>query len=391
MRITVRFYAHLTAYLPPGATGNRVELVLEDGATGGELLASLGIPAEVASASLLLINGEHGRLSQGLKEGDQVSLLPPIYGGSGSLKPGAKIGGRAMERGGYAGKILRVDLTTRELKEEVLSPQVLRQFVGGTGIGAQILYDEVPAGVEPYDPQNRLIFATGPLNGTLVPGSGTFAVVTKSPLTGFASAGHANGFFGARLKQAGYDAVVVQGGSPEWVYLSLNDGQAELREATWLVGKDAWETEMALRERHGQKGMDLGLSVACIGPAGESRVRFAAVCSDRGHVASSGGPGAVMGSKRLKAIVAEGTRGIPVHERDLGRLKGLIQGWIDSASASPFGRAVSQGGTAGFFSAAENMGWLPVRNLTANYFPEHPAFSGASLRSTFNTKPRACH
>ncbi|MBI1987666.1 MAG: aldehyde ferredoxin oxidoreductase family protein [Nitrospinae bacterium] len=296
-----------------------------------------------------------------------------------------------MARGGYAGKILRVDLTARELKDEVLSPQVLRQFVGGTGIGARVLYDEVPAGVEPYDPQNRLIFATGPLNGTLVPGSGTFAVVTRSPLSGFASAGHANGFFGARLKHAGYDAVVVHGCSPDWVYLYLNDGRAELRDAAWLVGKDSWETEMALREQHGQKGMDIGLSVACIGPAGENRVRFAAICSDRGHVASSGGPGAVMGSKRLKAIVAEGSRGIPVHERDLARLKGLIKGWIDSASSSPFGRAVSKGGTAGFFSAAENMGWLPVRNLTANLFPDHPSFDGASLRSTFKTKPRACH
>lgn len=296
-----------------------------------------------------------------------------------------------MVRGGYAGKVLRVDLTTRQLRDEELPDRVLRQFVGGTGIGAWVLYNEVPAGVESYDPDNRLIFATGPLNGTLVPGSGTFAVVTKSPLTGLASSGHANGSFGARLKYAGYDAVIVQGCSAEPVYLNIDDGRAELCDATGLAGKNAWETEMALRERHGQKGIDVNLSVACIGPAGENRVRFAAVCSDRGHVASAGGPGSVMGSKRLKAIVVQGAQGVPVYERDLSRLKDLVRAWRDSATHSPFGRAVSNLGTAGFFSAAENLGWLPVRNLTANLFPAHPGLDGAYLRRTFKTRPRACH
>jgi len=297
----------------------------------------------------------------------------------------------SMNLCGYAGKVLRVDLSSQWIREERLDPPTLRSFIGGTGLGAKILYEEIPASTDPFEPTNRLILASGPLSGTAVPGSGTFAVITQSPLTGFATAAHANGFFGARLKYAGYDAIIIQGQADRWVYLDINEGGATLREAEDLVGKDSWETEEYLRAKHDQKDLDAGLSIVCIGPAGENRVRFAAICSDFGHVAASGGVGAIMGAKRLKAIVATGNRGITVFERDSDRLLSLIQEWIEQASTSPFGKAVSTSGTAGFFSVAENFGWLPVRNLTANSFPQHHLFNGDQLRKTFRTRPRACH
>lgn len=293
--------------------------------------------------------------------------------------------------GGYAGKVLRVDLTGGRIKEERFNINVLKDFVGGTGIGAKVLYDEVPANADPFSPENRLIFSSGPLGGTAVPGSGTFAVITQSPLTGLSSAAHANGFFGARLKYAGYDAIIIQGQSAKWVYLDVTDKGVELRDAERLLGKDTWETEEILRAEHGQAGMDVGLSVACIGIAGENMVRFAAVCSDFGHVASSGGAGAVMGSKRLKAITVSGSKGVPIFEKDAGKVLSHIKEWIKGALESPFGKAVSTLGTAGFFSAAENLGWLPVKNLTSNTFPLHTQFNGDYLRKTFKTRPRACH
>ena len=138
------------------------------------------------------------------------------------------------------GKILRVDLSHGEISEELVASELLYQYIGGTGLGIRLLYDEVKPGIDPYSPENRIIFATGPLTGTLVPGSGTYAVVSKNTLTGLVGACHSNGFFGARLKYAGYDAVIIQGRSNKPVYLHLNDGKASIEDASGLVGKGAF-------------------------------------------------------------------------------------------------------------------------------------------------------
>lgn len=286
---------------------------------------------------------------------------------------------------GYTGRILRVDLTSGQISEEQFDPQYLRQFVGGTGLGAKILYDEVPAGVEPFDPQNRIIFASGPLGGTRAPGSGTYAVVTRGPLTNLFSASHANGFFGARLRFAGYDAIVIQGASPKWVYLWIHDGEAELRDAGHLLGKDTFETDDLLKEELKEPR----LSVACIGPSGEHLVKFAAVCSDKGHVASTNGTGAVMGSKKLKAIAVYGKQDVPIKDEE--RVKELAKEWFESAKQAFLGGIVYSLGTLGYYSAAAETGWLPVKNLTTNLFPEHPKFNGDYIRQTFELKPRPCY
>ena len=210
---------------------------------------------------------------------------------------------------GYAGKVRRVDEST------------LRKYVGGTSLGVKYLYDEVPPGVAWSDPANRLFLGSGPLGGTTVPGSGTFSVVTKGPLTDGAVTSQANGFFGAYLRFAGYDAVLVQGAANRWLYLVIQDGKAELRDASHLLDRDTWETQDAIQQELGLKPG--GLSVACIGPAGEHLVKFAAICTGHGHVAGHNGTGAVMGAKKLKAIAAVRGRGrVPLAEsRRLGELQ----------------------------------------------------------------------
>jgi aldehyde:ferredoxin oxidoreductase len=139
-------------------------------------------------------------------------------------------------QGGYTGTILRVDLSSKKIIPEKWDAKTMADYVGGTGLGAKILYQEVPQGIEWNDPENRLIFASGPLAGTVINGSGTFSVVSKGPMTNLAAATQANGFFGAYLKMAGFDAVIVQGRSPSLAYLYIHDGTAELIDARSLAG-----------------------------------------------------------------------------------------------------------------------------------------------------------
>ncbi len=173
---------------------------------------------------------------------------------------------------GYMGRILRVDLSSGTALDEPLSPEAAEKYLGGTGLGVEYLYREVPPGVEWDDPENRIIMASGPMGGTPVAGTGTFSLVTKGPMTNLGVSTQANGSWAAFIKFAGYDAVIIQGQSPRWVYLHIADGKTELRDATSLLGKDTWEMEDAVRRDLGSRGR---LSVFGIGPAGEHRVRFA--------------------------------------------------------------------------------------------------------------------
>ena len=176
---------------------------------------------------------------------------------------------------GYAGKILRVDLTNEKITEEKLDEATLRKYVGGTSLGAKYLYDEVPPEVEWSSPENRLIFAGGPLSGTRVGGSGTVSVVTKGANTNLAAATQANGFFSAFLRFSGFDAVVVQGAAKRWLYLYVHDGTAELKEASHLMGTDTWILGDKIAEE--LKTTPTKISVLGIGPAGENLVKFAAI------------------------------------------------------------------------------------------------------------------
>ncbi len=213
---------------------------------------------------------------------------------------------------GYAGKILRVDLTNEQVSEEVLDDDSLRKWVGGVGFGAKYLYEEVSPGTEWDDPENRLIVASGPLGGTTTGGSGTISISAKGPLTNGATSTQANGFMGAYMKFAGYDAIIFQGIAQRWLYLYMHGGVAELRDAEHLVGADTWDTEDAIKKELGYS--ERGMSVFCIGPAGENLVKFAGIFGDKDHAAGHNGVGAVMGAKKLKAFcAARGRTRFPVH------------------------------------------------------------------------------
>ncbi|RLC19217.1 MAG: hypothetical protein DRI24_00805 [Deltaproteobacteria bacterium] len=296
--------------------------------------------------------------------------------------------------GGYHRKLLRVDLTKGSVRSEEIPTHILENYIGGTGLGIYLLYTEVPPRTSPIEAENKLIFSTGPLTGTLVPGSGTYAVISKSPLTGFAAAAQANGFFGARLKAAGYDALVVEGHSSSLVYLHISQRNVELIPAEFVKAKGVFETERLLRGHHGEKGFERRISVAAIGPAGEHGVRYAAIGSDGGHMVASGGLGAVMGSKNLKAIVVEGGGPVPIHPDRVGDFKAAVQQWREEAGATGLGKTVHEKGTLGLFKAYHDKGWVPVKNLTTNQLPDEALeqLDWSYMRNTLYEKvPKACH
>lgn len=203
-----------------------------------------------------------------------------------------------------------MDLSTGKLSDEPLPAEtVLRDYLGGVGLGVKLLYEEVPPSVGPLDPANRLVFMTGPLAGTPGPGSSNGTLVSVNAETGFTvGSAHTHGLFAAYVKFAGYDGIIFQGASPKPAYLWLHDGRAELRDASALWGKDTHQTEDLIK----QVVAEPRASVAAIGPAGENLIPGACVENDYYHTAASGGMGAVMGSKRLKAIAAYGRGGVPL-------------------------------------------------------------------------------
>jgi len=243
---------------------------------------------------------------------------------------------------GFAGKYLRVDLTEGGLGDQVFDEETLRSYLGGVGIGSKVLYEEVPPASGWSDPVNRVVVASGPLGGTSVGGSGTITIVTKGALTGGATSVQANGLFGAYMRFSGYDGLIIHGASREWRYLLLRGGSAELLDAGPFLDLDTYEVTDALRREHGVEGR--GASVLSIGPAGENMVRWAGAFVDHGHSASHNGPGAVLGSKRLKAIIAfregsvevadpEGLREVSQRMyEDVEWFKGTLGGWKQATS-----------------------------------------------------------
>ncbi len=215
---------------------------------------------------------------------------------------------------GWAGNILRVNLTEERLVKEPLPESWGAKFLGGSGINDWILWNEVPPGVGPLDPDNRLIFGVGPLAGTIIPLGSRTHVTTRSPLTGIFGDSNAGGFFSSMLKYAGYDHIVVQGRAEKPVYLCIKDDEVSLKDASHLWGLDVYQTTDALKKELGRD-----VSVACIGPAGENQVRFASIMFDRYRAAAKTGTGCVMGSKNLKAIAVHGSRGITLAKPEEAR------------------------------------------------------------------------
>lgn len=225
--------------------------------------------------------------------------------------------------GGYIGRLLRVDLTKGSISEESLpSEDVLRKYIGGIGLGLKILCDELPPDAKPLDPENRLILMTGPLTAAGVPGGSDTTVVTLNANTGYTvGTAHTHGFFAAFLKFAGYDGIIFQGASSTPVYLWVHDGEAELRDASALWGRDTHDTEDLIKDALRAEGWRRDISVAAIGPGGENLIHGAGIENDKHHIAAKGGGGVVMGSKRLKAIAVSGRGAVPLaHPKELFRV-----------------------------------------------------------------------
>ncbi|MFC2027060.1 aldehyde ferredoxin oxidoreductase family protein [Chloroflexota bacterium] len=255
---------------------------------------------------------------------------------------------------GYMGRILFVDLSSGKISEDSPDQKFYQEFIGGYGIGSRVIYSQQQGGVDPLGPDNTIGFTTGPLTGVRGLFSSRFTMVGKSPLTGGWGDANCGGYFGPYLKFAGYDAVFFKGISPSPVYLFIKDSKAELRDANYLWGKDSHETEEILKS-------DLGkdIAIACIGPAGERLSLISCVMHDIGCAAGRSGLGAIMGSKKLKAVVATGTGEVPLPDKD--RIKQVAQEFVAHLSGDYYERFKTWGTCGDNANAALN-GDSPVKN-----------------------------
>jgi aldehyde:ferredoxin oxidoreductase len=285
---------------------------------------------------------------------------------------------------GYAGRLGVVDLSKGQVTTRSLDEKLISDYLGGRGFVARLVYDLVPPGADPLGPDNVLVFAVGPLNGTVTPTSARFSIGAKSPLTGITGGGNAGSFWGPNLKWAGFDGVIVRGQAAEPVYLLIRDRDIRIVPATNLCGLDTWKAAECIRE----ECEDPWLRVACIGAAGERGVLLANVGVGRFRAAGRGGLGAVMGSKNLKAIAVRGTG--PVHVYDPEAL------WERSQDITK--RAVKKGylkyrltyGDYGGFRRQADHGALMTRNAQTGVFPEADAIDGDAFNKRARIGIRAC-
>ena len=255
--------------------------------------------------------------------------------------------------GGYMGKLLYVDLSNGKLEEEALNEDFCRKYIGGYGLGSRILYDKLKPGIDPMGPENIIGFLTGPLTGTPALIGSRYVVVCKSPRTMTWGDANSGGDFGPYLKFAGYDGVFVSGISDKPVYLYLKDGKAELRDAGELWGLDSNELEDKLMDEMGK-----GIRLACIGQAGEKLSLISCVINDKGRAAGRSGVGAVMGVKKLKAIVAE--RGMNVPMEDAAKVRELRRRYLEDVMG--FREILEKYGTSGITADSAMSGDSPVKN-----------------------------
>jgi aldehyde:ferredoxin oxidoreductase len=274
---------------------------------------------------------------------------------------------------GYMGKILWVDLTTREVKEEVLDEKLCRDYIGGYGIGAKLLFDRLPVGTDPLGPKSILGFMMGPLSGTAALGASRYTVVGKSPLTGGWGDANSGGDFGPYFKWAGYDGVFFTGISEEPVYLLIDEGKVEIRDAAHLWGKDTFDTEDMLKAEFGK-----GTEVVSIGPSGEKLSLISGIMNNKGRAAARSGLGAVMGSKRLKAVVVKGSRLVP--QADEQKVKELRKkNMAELTGPTPALRDI---GTPSIFTVLAEAGDTPTKNWTSGAtvdFPNYKAIGAGPI------------
>ena len=289
--------------------------------------------------------------------------------------------------GAYYEKIARINLTTGDISVEPLDMELAHKFIGGRGLGTKMLYDAGVATVDPLSPENQLIYITGPMTGAAAPSTGRYMVVTKSPLTGMIACSNSGGIWGAKLKYAGWDAIIVEGEAPEWAYIVIDDDKIEIRDASDLVGMKSELIDDTLKERHGQD-----FSVLNIGPAGDKKVLLAAIMNDKDRAAGRSGVGAVMGSKKLKAIVVRATRKNLDNIADIDALKEATKRAMEVIRENPVtGSGLRQLGTAVLVNIVNNIGAFPTNNWQGSYAEYGDDISGETLADTYLVKAGACY
>ena len=288
--------------------------------------------------------------------------------------------------GGFNGKILRIDLSKKTVTVELKDDKFYRKNLGGSGFITFILLNELKAGIDPLGPENKLIFALGPTTGTTVIGSGRNAIGAKSPLTGGIALSHVGEFWGAELKKAGFDAVIVEGKSDKPVYISILDGDVNIRDASHLWGMNTKETQQTIRTELG----DEKIRAALIGPAGENQVPYACVMNGLYDAAGRGGMGAVMGSKNLKALVVRGHTTPQVADPE-----GLItlNKWIANDILNDFWLpgVIKEYGTGGpEIEGFVEVGHLPVNNWRGGAFPGIAHIHGGAIKEKLSVGMDGC-
>lgn len=282
----------------------------------------------------------------------------------------------------YQYPILRVNLSNREVSRERPQEEFFRTYFGGRGFIAYSLLKELEGGIDPLGPKNKLIFAAGPLTGAPLAGTGRSSVGAKSPLTGAYGDSEAGGYWGAELKKAGYSAIIIEGESPQPVFLNICDDEVQILDADKMWGKNTKEVQEILQD----KMKDRQLRVAQIGPAGENGVYYANITHDLTHFAGRTGMGAVMGLKKLKAIAIRGRRRVPVHDEELG--KKVSRELVQRIRKTP--PLFSQLGTAGIVQVLNAAGGLPTRNFTKGTFSQAQGISGERMHETIFKKSETC-
>jgi len=285
---------------------------------------------------------------------------------------------------GWVGTVLRVNLTTGKVSREPLNVALAKDYLGARGLGSKYLFDEIDPTIDPLSPENKLIFAPGPLTGSYAPSGGRYNVVTKGPLNGTIAASNSGGTWGPALKFAGYDLLIIEGKAPKPVYLWIKDDIVQIRDAAHLWGKLVPETTDALREE-----TDDGAKIACIGPAGENQVLFAAIMNDMHRAAGRSGVGAVMGSKNLKAVAVVGSGSVSCAD-NAGFLSAVMDARHKIQAHPVGGTGFRLYGSEILMNIINQVGASPTRNWQDAFFPEADKVSGETLAANQLQRPKGC-
>ena len=278
-------------------------------------------------------------------------------------------------------KILRVNLNNKELKTEILNDE---KYIGGAGTAAKIFTSEVAPNIDPFDGDNLLIFSVGPICGTTVPYCGRHFIMAKSPLTKILGESSAGGFFGNELKKTGFDHVIIKGKSDKPVYLSIENENVEIKDAIELWGKGTRETEDLIKIKLG----DNSIKITSIGPAGENLVKFASIMNEKGHAAGRCGMGAVMGSKKLKALAVRGTNEVPIENKE--NLQKAVKKVLNMTKESSMQNAMHEFGTLIHMDNYVSAGDVPIKNFTESRWKGTKSIGVYALLENHEVKHYSC-